>query len=276
MARVAYQGEAGAFSQEAARGYFGSDAKLHALPAFRDVFRAVKSGNVSAGIIPIENSTSGSVHENYDLLLAHKLFITGEIKLRVHLHLMTLPGVGLKQIHTIYSHPQALGQCGSLFQRMKNVVARPHHDTAGAARMIREEQLTTAAALASEQAARTYGLRILKRNVEQNHHNYTRFLVIARATARPKGHAKTSIVFSVKNIPGALFKAISVFSMREVNLLKIESRPLIGKPWEYLFYLDVEGSHDDEPVKNALRHLEELTVFRRLLGSFQQGKTIEG
>jgi prephenate dehydratase len=275
MATVAYQGEPGAFSEQAARSLFPR-ARLLPLGTFKDVFQFATKHPAAFGIIPIENSVFGSVHQNYDLLLRHRLHIVGELKLRIQLHLMALPGVKMEGIRFVYSHPQALGQCEDFLRTMHGVNVVAYYDTAGSAKMIKEELRRDAAALASARAAKTYGLHILKRNVESNHHNYTRFIVLSRRATSARVNGKMSLVFSVKNIPGALFKALAVFALREINLLKIESRPLVGRPWEYLFYLDIEGKPTAPHVRQALEHLSELASFVRVLGSYPVGKTIKG
>jgi prephenate dehydratase len=272
---VAYQGEPGAYSEQAARAFFGRTAKLFPCEHFHDVFRFAATSSRYA-IVPIENSVFGSVHQNYDLLLDHSLNIVGEISLRIHHHLMVLPGVQQRDIRFVISHPQALGQCEDFVRTLKHARTIVYYDTAGAAKMIRAEQRTNAAAIASAQAARTYRLKILRRNIENNHHNYTRFLLLSKKTRPPRHGGKTSIVFVTRNIPGALFKALAVFALREVNMQKIESRPLQGKPWEYLFYLDILGSVGEEKVNQALHHLEEVSTFVRVLGSYPVGRTIEG
>ncbi|HAV23378.1 MAG TPA: prephenate dehydratase [Bacteroidetes bacterium] len=274
MPTIAYQGEPGAFSEQAAQSFFGPSARLLPLESFKDVFQHAAKHPANFGIVPIENSVYGSVHQNYDLLLRHKLFIVGELKLRIQLHVMALRGVSLKAIRFIYSHPQALGQCEEFLRSLKGASVVAYYDTAGSAKMIQEEGRRDAAALASARAAQAYGLRILRRNVESNHHNYTRFIVLSRRATVPTRHAKMSLVFAVKDIPGALFKALAVFALREINLLKIESRPLVGRPWEYLFYLDIEGTQSDERVRQALDHLGELATFVRILGCYPAGKTI--
>lgn len=273
---VAYQGEPGAFSEQAAKSFFGSKARLVPLTTFKDVFRHATQHRSHFGILPIENSVFGSVHQNYDMLLRHKLHIVGEVKLRIQLHLMALPGVELPKVKSIYSHPQALGQCEEYLRTLHTVNVAAYYDTAGAAKMVRNEHRYDAAAVASARAAKTYGLRILKRNVESNHHNFTRFIVLSAKSILPPDASKTSLVFSVRDMPGALFKALAVFALREVNMLKIESRPLVGRPWEYLFYVDVEGSPREIRLTQALNHLKELTTFMRILGSYQPGKTIRG
>jgi prephenate dehydratase len=276
MLILAYQGEPGAFSEQAAFALYGSRVRTQPLPTFAEVFRFAARSASHRGIIPIENSVFGSVHENYDLLVRNKLAIVGEVKLRIQLHLMAMPGVSLPQVHTIYSHPQALGQCEDFLRSLRSVDIVAHADTAGSAKMIREQERIDAAAIASVRAARTYGLRILKRNIENNHQNYTRFLVIAKRPIRPRGKAKTSLVFSLKNVPGALHRTLGVFAVRRINLLKIESRPLVGKPWEYLFYLDVEGSRHEDNVAAALKEVQAMSTFHRILGSYPVGPTIRG
>jgi prephenate dehydratase len=275
MVTVAYQGEPGAFSEEAARCFFGT--RVHVLPkaSFKDVFEYASKHPSGFGIVPIENSVFGSVHQNYDLLLHHPLHIVGEIKLRIQLHLMALPGVALKDVRSVYSHSQALGQCDEFLRSMKKASVVAYYDTAGSAKMIREQGKKDAAAIASVRAARTYDLSILRRNIESNHHNFTRFIVLSRKPDRARKREKTSIVFAAKNVPGSLFKALAVFALREINMLKIESRPHVGKPWEYLFYLDIEGSPRQPQVRQALNHLDELTTFVRVLGAYPFGLTIK-
>ncbi len=275
MVTVAYQGEPGAFSEEAARSYFGPKARLLPKQGFKDVFEFASAHPSGFGVVPIENSTFGSVHQNYDLLLRYKLHIIGELKLRVQLHMMALPGVTTKGIRSVYSHSQALGQCEEYLRSLKRVSVVAYYDTAGSAKMIREEGRTDEAAIASARAAKTYGLSILKRNVESNHQNFTRFIVLSARKGPAGGEEKTSIVFAAKNEPGALFKALAVFALREINMLKIESRPHVGKPWEYLFYLDIEGSPTQMRVRQALNHLNELTTFVRVLGAYPFGSTIK-
>jgi prephenate dehydratase len=265
---VFFQGEPGSFSEQAARQYFGSRVKCEPVRSFRHVFTSVDRSLRSFGIVPIENSVFGSIHQTYDLLLEHKLHIVGEAKLRICLHLMALPGVRMKDIRTVYSQPQALGQCEDFLRSLKGVDVRAYHDTAASARMLTELRSPQAAAIASEEAAERHGLKILRKNVESDHPNFTRFLVLARNPLKRPELPKTSIVFAVRDTPGALFKALAVFALRDINLLKVESRPLIGKPWEYLFYLDVDGDATREPVKSALHHLREVCMFIRVLGSY--------
>jgi prephenate dehydratase len=271
---VFFQGEPGSFSEQAARNFFGTRTKCKPVQTFRHVFAAVERSARSCGIVPIENSVFGSIHQTYDLLLEHKLHIVGEAKLRICLHLMALPGVRMKDVRTVYSQPQALGQCEDFLRSLKDVDVRAYHDTAASARMLTQLRSMQTAAIASEEAAARHGLKILQKNIESDHRNYTRFLVLARNPLKRPRSPKTSIAFAVRDTPGALFKALAVFALRDINLLKIESRPLIGKPWEYLFYLDVDGDAVHEPVKSALHHLREVCMLVRVLGSYSSAASI--
>lgn len=274
--KVAFQGELGAYSELAARAFFEQDVEVCPSPTFEAVFEEIGKGTCTHGIIPIENSLAGSVHENYDLLLEHRLSIVGEIKLRIAHHLIANPGVRLADLKKIYSHPQALFQCRDFLRTMKAVEAVAVYDTAGAAKLIRDEGATDAAAIASAQAAVDYGLNVLRTGIESNHLNFTRFLIVSKDAAGTAENAKTSIVFSTRNIPGALFKSLSVFALRDIDLLKIESRPIHGRPWEYIFYLDFDGSMEDEKCQKAIGHLEEIALFLRILGSYPKGREVNG
>ena len=283
---VAFQGETGAFSEEAVGALF-PEAEAVPLPSFEAVFEATAEGSVDRAAIPIENSLFGSVHLNYDLLRAHDLVITGELRLRIRHHLMAPPGVALADVRQVYSHPQALGQCQVfLKEKLPQAEAVPAYDTAGAAKRIAEDGRLDAAAIASERAAAEYGLNVLAAGIESNHQNYTRFLALARpedVTPPPDpGETsdvqpfKTSLVYAMRqNVPGALFKSLAVFALRDLDLFKIESRPLVGHPGQYLFYLDVEGSTADEPVQRALDHLGEIAADLKVLGSYRHGEVVE-
>ena len=273
---IAFQGELGAYSELAAREFFRTDLEVIPRPTFEDVFSSVGSGKCDRGIIPIENSLAGSIHQNYDLLLKQRLHIIGEIKLRIVHTLIVNPGVKLSDLLRIYSHPQALAQCDRFIRSLKRVEAVPVYDTAGAVKMIKEDGVRDGAAIASAQAAADYGLKILKTAIESDHQNFTRFLILSRKRAPRTENAKTSIVFATKNVPGALFKSLSVFSLRDINLLKIESRPIRGKPWEYFFYLDFEGNFKDRDCARALEHLKEISSSVRVLGSYEKGREADG
>ena len=263
---VAFQGEAGAYSEQAVLGHFG---RVETVPceSFDAVFAAVNTGQSEAAMIPIENSLAGSIHQNYDLLLRNKLQIVGEYSLRVRHCLITVPGVSMPDIRKAVSHPQALGQCAG-YLRSHGIQPEQAYDTAGSVKLLKESGARDTAAIASRRAAELYGMQILEEGIEDNPENYTRFLAIQRVPKAFQGEAKTSIVFTLKNMPGALFKAMSVFALRDIDLTKIESRPLQGSPWEYLFYLDFIGAAQDEPVRRALDHLGEYAVMLRVLGSY--------
>jgi prephenate dehydratase len=270
---VAFQGAHYAFSEIAAKKMFGEAIPCLPCKSFEEVFAVVEKGKASHGIIPIENSLTGSIHRNYDLLLERNLLINGEYLLRIEQQLIANPGVELKDIRVIYSHPQALEQCRKFLTTLKNVEAVASYDTAGSVKMIKDKSLRNAAAIASKVAAKDYHMYILKEEIEDIPENFTRFLILSAHACETSLHAdKTSIVFSMKNIPGALFKGLSVFALRDIDLLKIESRPLRGKPWEYIFYLDFNGHPETERCQNAIRHLQEITSFLKVLGSYPSGK----
>ncbi|HID95881.1 MAG TPA: prephenate dehydratase [Candidatus Latescibacteria bacterium] len=275
-AKIAFQGEMGAYSELAAREFFACEAKLCPTTTFEGVFSSVKNDESTHGIVPIENSLTGSIHENYDLLLEYELPITGEIKLRIVHNLIANPGVRMDRIRRIYSHPQALSQCKEFLKKMGQVELITVYDTAAAVRMIRDGQMRDGAAVASAQAAFDYGLAILRAGIEDNQRNLTRFLIISKQETTPASDPKTSIVFSTSNVPGALHKSLGVFATRYINLLKIESRPIYGRPWEYLFYLDFEGDTREERCREALDELTKVATFMKVLGCYEKGKEVDG
>ena len=268
--KVAFQGEAGAYSEQAVLGHFGS---VETLPceSFEAVFDAVNAASCQAGMIPIENSLAGSIHQNYDLLLRNELQIVGEFFLRVHHCLIAVPGVRKQDLQKALSHPQALGQCAG-YLRSHGIQAEQAYDTAGSVKLLRESGARDTAAIASRRAAELYGMDVLEEGIEDNPENYTRFLAIQQTPKPFQGEAKTSIVVTLKNLPGALFKAMSVFALRDIDLTKIESRPLQGSPWEYLFYIDFIGAAQEDTARRALEHLGEYAVMLRVLGSYPKFK----
>ncbi len=268
--KVSFQGEPGAYSEQAVFNYFG-DVKTVPCESFDAMFDAVVSGKSDAALAPIENSLAGSIHQNYDLLLRHDLHIVGEYFLRVQHCLIVNPGVKMEDIKKAISHPQALGQCAG-YLRGHGIKPEQVYDTAGSVKMLKESGARDVAAIASKRAAELYGMQILQEGIEDNPENYTRFLAVRRESIVPTDDAKTSIVFTLKNVPGSLFKAMSVFALRDIDLAKIESRPLQGSPWEYLFYIDLIGSVQDETVQRALDHLGEYAVMLRVLGSYPRFK----
>src|SRR5450755_4345768 len=276
---IAFQGERGAFSEEAARKLVGPEIDVLPCPRFEDVFRSLKEGAASGAVIPIENTLAGSVHENYDHLQRFDFPIVAETNLRIVHNLMAPPGVTFARLRRVYSHPVALNQCLDFFARYPRIEKVTYYDTAGSAKMIMEEALTDAGAIASRVAAEIYGARILRRSIEDDRQNFTRFFLL-RTPDYLKRHPlrkdagkqwKTSLVFTTRNIPGALFRSLSAFALRDLNLMKIESRPLRGKPWEYLFYLDFLGRADSPVAVNALNHLREIADFLRILGCYPKG-----
>lgn len=275
---VGFQGEFGAFSETAARAYFHESVDLMPRPSFQALFEAVVDGECTHAIVPIENSLAGSIHENFDLLLRFDVSIVGEIKLRIVHNLIVNPGVRLEEIRRIHSHPQALAQCSDFIRSLEDVEAIVDYDTAGAVKRLQETGERAVAAIAGAQAAIDYDLEVLREGIENNHQNYTRFLVVSREGIAVEGDApaKTSIVFSMDSVPGALFKTLGVFALRDINLLKIESRPQDGKPWEYVFYLDFEGHMDVERCAQAAEHLEQIASFVKVLGCYTPGETVEG
>jgi len=263
---VAFQGERGAYSEEAALALFPGAEPLPCA-SLREVFAAVTNGRAASGVVPVENSQAGSINETYDLLLAHELHITGEYDLRVRHCLLALPGRSLAELRAVYSHPQALAQCEE-FLRSHRLEAIAAYDTAGSAKMVAQQQLQDAGVIAGARAARLYGLAVLAEGIETNPNNYTKFLALATAPAPPSAAAKTSIVFTTRNVPGALHRALGAFASRTINLTKLESRPRREVPWEYVFYVDFEGHHDDPDAAAALRDLAAVTTFVRVLGSY--------
>ncbi len=232
-----------------------------------EVFDRLDRRSVDLAVIPIENSLAGSVLEHFDLLLARDVFVQNEFRLRIVHNLIAAPGVKMADIRRVCSHPVALDQCRDFFRLHPKIEPVSFYDTAGSVKHIMAENLRDTAAIASQGAAGVYGGKILKTGVEDNKQNFTRFFLVRQQRKVLPGANKTSIAFSVKNIPGALFKALSVFALRDISLAKIESRPVKGHPWEYVFYVDLLCGPTKE-ADNALRHLAEITDFAKVLGVY--------
>jgi chorismate mutase/prephenate dehydratase len=264
---VAFQGEAGAYSEAAAFQFFGYSISARPCAEFDDVFKLVESSEVPFGIVPIENSLEGSISRVYDLLLNSSVQVCGELDLRVVHCLIANNDATLDSIRKVYSHPQALGQ-SRVFLGHLNCELIPAYDTAGSVKLIKEQHILDGAAVASVRAAEIYNMKILAREIEDNPNNFTRFFILAKKDAPPTGKDKTSIVFSVKHQPGALYAAIKEFADAEINLTKIESRPTRQKAWEYNFYLDFEGHRQDKIVQETLARLEQHAIFLKVLGSY--------
>jgi prephenate dehydratase len=277
--RVVFQGEKGAFSQQAIRQLFGDRAEVVPCQTFEDVFVRLRDRKVAAAVIPIENTLAGSVHENYDHLVRFNFQICGETNVRINHNLIAAPGVRFRDLRRVFSHPVALNQCLKFFAQNPKIQREPFYDTAGSVKMVVEQKLTDAAAIGSAVAAEIYGGTVLRRALEDDRRNFTRFFLLRRpedarrrlSPATRKQEWKTTLVFSTRNIPGSLFRALSAIALRDINLAKIESRPLRGRPWEYMFYLDLLGRTDEVRVQKALGHLEELADFLRVLGCYPKG-----
>jgi arogenate/prephenate dehydratase len=268
---IAFQGEPGAYS-EAAAGRFAPGAAVLACLAFEDVFAAVEDGRATCGVLPIENSIGGTIHRNYDLLVQHELTIAGEVELPVIHSLLALPGTRIDQLTQIYSHPQALAQCDRFLRSMTGVEVVATYDTAGSAKLIRTRNLTGVGAIASERAATLFGLDVLQAGIQDFADNVTRFLIVVQpagveALTGGRPAQKTTVVFTLPNTPGSLFKALSVFALREIDVTKVESRPT-GRPWEYMFYLDIAVGAHEPRCSRALSHLAEFAPSMKTLGSY--------
>ncbi len=269
---VAFQGERGAFSEEAAYKLLGRNIRVLPCPTFEAMFASVAGGKAARCLAPIENTLAGSVYENYDLLLKNDLHIVAEVKLRIVHNLIAFQGTTLKNMRRVYSHPVALAQCHKFFAANRKVERVPFYDTAGSVKMLAAEHPAGSAAIASREAASFYQARILKKHLEDHRENFTRFLLLSpKPVVSPRAN-KVSIVFSTRNVPGALYKCLSVFALRDIDLTKMESRPLSGRPWEYFFYLDFAGNVKEERCRKALEHLEEVTNFLRVLGCYESAR----
>jgi prephenate dehydratase len=283
--KVAIQGELGSFSHEAAQKMLG---RCTVVPCARsaEVFDRVEGGSVAAAVIPIENTLAGTVAEHADLLVSRDVFIQAEYLLRIVHNVIAAPGVKLKSLRRVLSHPVALDQCRDFFREHKHIEPVPFYDTAGSVKHVIAEKLKDSAGIASRLAAGEYSGKILQAGIEDDKRNFTRFFLIRKVGAAhppaknagrmgqpafkkliPRGANKTSIAYHVKNSPGVLFRSLSVFALRDISLSKIESRPMRGRPWEYVFYVDFLRG-DDEPARNAMRHLEEVAEFVKILGIY--------
>jgi prephenate dehydratase len=275
--RVAFQGERGAYGEMATLQYF-PDVKLLPLKSFQDVFDAAETGKVEYIVVPLENSIEGSINEIYDLLLQTKMNVVGEIYQRVR-HCL-IANRGTKMIRYAHSHPQALAQCRAYLQN-KGLKPMPTYDTAGAAKMIKENKMVDSAAIASKRAAELYDMEILDEGIEDRKNNYTRFFVLSpkkKKSGKSDPHDiggynhKTSIIFSVRHVPGALFGILGEFAIRKINLTKIESRPTKETPWEYNFYVDFEGHLQNKAVHEALLSIKPKTSYIKILGSYKKAE----
>ena len=269
--RVAFHGEKGAYSEEAIYRHFGENVETVPCRTIREVFNYAEVGYVDYGVVPVENSIEGSVYETYDMLITTSVRVVGEIILRVVHCLIALPGVSINDIKRVYSHPQALAQCRGF---IASLGAEPiiTYDTAGSVKMIKEQQIKEAAAVASERAAKLYQMAVIARGIEDYGRNFTRFFIISKHESPKTEDSKTSVILSLPHIPGSLYHALGEFAKRNINLTKIESRPTRQRPWEYYFFLDFEGHQEDEPCREALEALARKTIFLKILGSYPKAK----
>jgi chorismate mutase/prephenate dehydratase len=271
--KVAFQGERGAYSENAVYQFFGKDAEVKPCRDFNDVFGSVDKKDTEFGVVPVENSIEGSVNQTYDLFLKYDLKVRGEVIVKIAHCLITNLNTEMKDIKIVYSHPQALAQCRGFLEK-KDWEIIPTYDTAGSVKMIKEKALKNAAAIASERAAQLYSMKILARDIADNPENYTRFFVLSTEDSPKTGNDKTSIIFAAAHKPGSLYEALGEFAKRNISLTKIESRPTKKTPWEYNFYLDFEG-HRSEPIcAEALSALEKHAFFIRILGSYPKAQTM--
>ena len=270
--RVGFQGEPGAFHEQAAAKLVRRPFEAVPLPTFPALFRALAGRKLDYAVAAIENTLAGSLHENYDLLLKYRLPIIAETNVRITHNLIAAKGVSLRAVRKVYSMPIAHRQCARFLEKHRAWELAPFYDTAGSVKMLMEQNVRDGAAIASKAAAERYGAKILASDIGDDKENYTRFFLLARrAVKHPITAAtKTSIVFATRNLPGALFRCLSVFALRDISLAKIESRPLRERPFEYLFYLDFLGNPASDVARNALKNLGEITEFVRVLGCYPQ------
>jgi len=266
---VAYQGEAGAYSEEGAIALF-PQAELKPFNSIRKVFEAVEVGRVDFGLVPMDNSQAGGINETYDLFLKHGLHLVGETVVRVDHCLLALPGSALDDLSEVISHPQAIAQCEEFLTSL-SVRVRAEYDTAGAAKRIVDEKMEGTAAIASRRAGELYGLELLAEKIQTYPDNYTRFGALSRSPRALRDADKSSLVFGVGHVAGSLYRCIGALAERHLSLSKIESRPRAGRPWEYVFYVDVEAPADDPAMIEALAEVSEHATFTRLLGSYSSG-----
>lgn len=265
---VAYLGPEGTFCEQAARKCFLSTSDdFIAYPTIRDVFTAVEEGIASNGVVPVENSLEGSERRTLDLLLERQLMISGEVELRIVQNLIVKPGSDVKEIKTILSHPQALAQCRRFLEKhFPDVELKEVNSTAKAVQSLADSE--NSAAISTEVAAERYGMNIAYRQIEDDPNNFTRFFILSKEDKSLSGRDKTSLIFSVKDEPGSLYKILEIFARRGLNLAKVESRPMRGKPWKYVFYLDFEGHRSEPKSREALKEMMERCIFVKVLGSY--------
>ncbi len=269
--KVVYAGVPGSFSHKACRQFFGTEISHQNLPLFRDVFEAVHNGDATLGIVPVENSLTGSIHENYDLLLEYDLRVVGELTLRIDHNLVGHQGTRLDKIKRVYSHPQVFRQCKEFLAAYPQWDLVACKDTASAVRRVKESNNQKEAAIAGKEAAKIYGVKILREGLESSPRNFTRFVVLSAGEFLDGTKNKSSLIYSVSDQPGSLYETLKLFAEKRVNLVKLESRPIHGKPWEYLFYADIELDISDPQYRPLFEELQDKTEFLKILGSYAKG-----
>jgi len=266
--KAAFLGEIGTFSHKASTQYFGNQVAAVPAPSFKSIFELVKNGDVDFGVVPVENSLSGSIHENYDLLLEYNLRIVGEITLRIIHHLVGHPEAKIDTIRRVFSPPIIFQQCRQFLDQHADWELMPVKDTAGAVKAISEKANSADVAIASKEAAKIHGMTVIEEGIETNPRNYTRFVVIGSEPFEKGPKRKSSLIFSTGNQPGALYEVLKIYSENGINLVKLESRPIHGKPWEYMFYVDLEADVESEAFKPILEMLKAKTDYLMILGSY--------
>jgi 3-deoxy-7-phosphoheptulonate synthase len=269
--KVVYAGVPGSFSHKACVQFFGAEVPYQSCSLFREVFEAVQNGDATLGIVPIENSLTGSIHENYDLLLEYNLHIVGDLTLRIEHNLIGHPDTPLDKVKRVYSHPQVFPQCKEFLKAYPHWDRVACQDTATAVIRVKENNDREEAAIASREAAALYDMAVLQKGIETSPRNFTRFVVISAGEFLDGPKNKSSLIFSVSDRPGSLYEALKIFAERQINLVKLESRPIHDKPWEYLFYTDIEVDIHDPQYRSLVQELEKKTEFLKILGSYAKG-----
>jgi prephenate dehydratase len=272
--RVSIQGIKGSYSHIAAAHIFGDNIEITEREDFTEVFEDLAEGNVNSIVIPIENSTHGSVYQNYDNLTKYGFPVVGELYLKIKFHLIANKGARLNDIDTLYTHPVALNQIKAFLEKNKKIKPIEYSDTAASVKLIKDKKLKSAAAAASRFAAKLYGMEVLEEDIQENGKNYTRFFVLGEMPQNGSPE-KTTIQFILGEEPGSLYKSLRCFADRDISLSKIESRPILNTDWEYRFYVDVEASENDDKMQNAMRELEDYVKELNVLGTYLKGKYIE-
>jgi len=266
--RAVFAGEMQAFAHKAATQFFGSEVQIEPVGSFRAVFEQVKAGSADFGVVPLENSLTGSIHENYDLLLEFDVRIVGEITLRIMLNLVGHPETQLEEIRRVISHPQTFEQCREFLQQHPQWELVAARDTSTAVRLVKEAGDRSQVAIAAREAAAMHGLAVLKEGIETNPRNYTRFVVISTRPPANGPRKKSSLIYSTNNEPGALYQTLKIFAENQVNLVKLESRPIHGKPWNYMFYVDLEADVESPELEKVMAEISKKTEFLKILGSY--------